>query len=169
LLKSAIADGATVEFDGAINEATNFFPPVILSNVSLHSKIMQEEIFGPVLPVITFKTEEEVIELINGKEKPLALYIFSERTKFQQKLERSTSAGTVCLNECVIQFTHPNLPFGGVNNSGIGKSHGYWGFLEFSNQKPILKQLTRFSSISLVYPPFRPKLKMMIDMMLKHF
>lgn len=169
LLKSAITDGAKVEFDGTINEATNFFPPVILSNVSLHSKVMQEEIFGPVLPVITYKNEDEVIELINSKAKPLALYIFSERAKFWQKLERSTSAGTVCLNECVIQFTHPNLPFGGVNNSGIGKSHGHWGFLEFSNQKPILKQLTRFSSISMVHPPFRPKLKWLIDMVLKYF
>ncbi|MFY8036463.1 MAG: aldehyde dehydrogenase family protein [Cyclobacteriaceae bacterium] len=169
LVKDAVTDGARVELNGPVNESTLFMHPVLLSNVSLKSRLMEEEIFGPVLPIITYKTEEEVIEMINRKAKPLALYVFSERSSFQKKILSSTSAGTVCINECVIQFTHANLPFGGVNNSGIGKSHGYAGFLEFSNQKSVLKQLTRFSSMSMMYPPFRPRLKWMVDMMLKYF
>ncbi len=169
LVKDAVADGAKVEFSGPVNESTLFIHPVLLSNVSLKSRLMEEEIFGPVLPIITYRTEEEVIDMINHKAKPLALYVFSERSSFQKKMLSSTSAGTACINECVIQFTHANLPFGGVNNSGIGKSHGYAGFLEFSNQKSVLKQLTRFSSMSMMYPPFRPRLKWMVDMMLKYF
>ncbi|NOS91307.1 MAG: aldehyde dehydrogenase family protein [Cyclobacteriaceae bacterium] len=169
MVENAISDGAKVEFSGPVNENTLFIHPVLLSNVSLQSKLMEEEIFGPVLPIVTYRSEEEVIDLINSRQKPLALYVFSERSSFQKKVLSSTSAGTACINECVIQFTHANLPFGGVNNSGIGKSHGHAGFLEFSNQKSVLKQLTRFSSMSMMYPPFRPRLKWMIDMMLKYF
>ncbi len=169
IVENAISDGAKVEFSGPVNEKTLFMHPVLLSNVSLKSRLMEEEIFGPILPIVTYRTEEEVIDLINSRQKPLALYVFSERSAFQKKVLSSTSAGTACINECVIQFTHANLPFGGVNNSGIGKSHGHAGFLEFSNQKSVLKQLTRFSSMSMMYPPFRPRLKWMVDMMLKYF
>lgn len=169
IVSEAVANGAKVELSGPVNESTLFMHPVLLSNVSLKSRLMEEEIFGPVLPIITYRTEDEVIEMINSRQKPLALYVFSERSSFQQKMLTSTSAGTACINECVIQFTHANLPFGGVNNSGIGKSHGHAGFLEFSNQKSVLKQLTRFSSMSMMYPPFRPRLKWMVDMMLKFF
>lgn len=169
MVKEAVADGAHVELSGPLNESTLFMHPVLLTNVSLKSRLMEEEIFGPILPIIAYQNEEEVIEIINRKAKPLALYVFSERSSFHKKMLSSTSAGTACINECVIQFTHANLPFGGVNNSGIGKSHGHAGFLEFSNQKSVLKQLTRFSSMSMMYPPFRPRLKWMVDMMLKFF
>jgi aldehyde dehydrogenase (NAD+) len=169
IVKDAVADGAHVEFSGPADESTLFMHPVLLSNVSLKSRLMEEEIFGPVLPIIAYQNDDEVIEMINRKAKPLALYVFSERSSFHKKILSSTSAGTACINECVIQFTHANLPFGGVNNSGIGKSHGYAGFLEFSNQKSVLKQLTRFSSMSMMYPPFRPRLKWMVDFMLKYF
>jgi aldehyde dehydrogenase (NAD+) len=169
MVADAITDGAKVEFSGPVNESTLFMHPVLLSNVSLKSTLMEEEIFGPILPIITYQTEEEVIDMINSKAKPLALYVFSERSSFHKKVLRSTSAGTACINECVIQFTHANLPFGGVNNSGIGKSHGHAGYLEFSNQKSVLKQLTRFSLTSMMYPPFRPRLKWMVNLMLKYF
>ena len=170
LISDAVSEGAKIEMGGAVNAQSNFIHPMILSNVSTNSRIMEEEIFGPILPVISYSNEEEVIELINGKPKPLALYVFSHSNAFKNKLVSATSAGSVCINECVIQFAHANLPFGGVNNSGIGKSHGYYGFLEFSNQKPILKQMSRFSSISFLYPPFNSKLKkIIVTLMLKYF
>lgn len=169
LIKDSVAEGAVIEMEGKSNEKVFFLHPTVLSNVSLNSRIMEEEIFGPVLPIITYNSEEEAINLINSKPKPLALYVFSERKSFQKKIINQTSAGTTCINDCVIQFAHPNLPFGGVNNSGIGKSHGCAGFLEFSNQRPILKQLTRFSASSFIYPPFKPKMKLLVDMMLKYF
>ena len=169
LIEDAVNRGAQLEMGGTVNAATNFIHPMILTNVSLESRMMDEEIFGPVLPVISFQDEEEVVRLINSKPKPLALYVFSNRKSFTEKVLSSTSAGTACINECVIQFTHANLPFGGVNNSGIGKSHGYYGFMEFSNQKPILKQMNYFSSTSMLYPPFTGRVKMLVNLMLKYF
>ncbi len=169
LLEDSISHGAKIELGGEVNSASNFIHPMVLSNVSLNSRMMEEEIFGPLLPVISYSSDEEVIQLINSKPKPLALYIFSRDGAFKDKILSCTSAGSVCINECVIQFTHANLPFGGVNNSGIGKSHGHAGFLEFSNQKPVLKQMSRFSSIESLYPPFKPKLKFLVDLMLKYF
>ncbi|MFM8912066.1 MAG: aldehyde dehydrogenase family protein, partial [Flammeovirgaceae bacterium] len=169
LIDDAVSRGAKLEMGGTMNAATSFIHPVILTNVSLDSKMMEEEIFGPVLPVIAYRDEGETVQMINSKPKPLALYVFSNRQLFIRKVLSSTSAGTVCINECVIQFTHANLPFGGVNNSGIGKSHGYYGFMEFSNQKPILKQMNRFSSTSMLYPPFTGKVKILVNLMLKYF
>jgi aldehyde dehydrogenase (NAD+) len=169
LIEEAVKQGAKIEMGGSVNPATNFIHPLLLTNVSMNGRIMEEEIFGPVLPIIEYKDEEEVIQLINGKPKPLALYIFSNNKKFRNSVMTSTSAGTVCINECVIQFTHANLPFGGVNNSGIGKSHGYYGFMEFSNLKPVLKQMNHYSSTSMMYPPFTGRVKRLVNLMLRYF
>lgn len=169
LVQDAIQQGAVVELSGPVLPSENFFHPVILSQVSLQSRIMEEEIFGPVLPVITYSSEEEMIRLINERPKPLALYIFSKRKDFQHKVIRETSAGTLCINDCVLQFSHPNLPFGGVNHSGIGKSHGKYGFLAFSNEKPVLKQRSGFSSPYLLHPPYTSRVKRVVNMMVKWF
>jgi aldehyde dehydrogenase (NAD+) len=170
LLNEAVSDGAKIELSGEARAESNFIHPVILSNVPHSSRLMEEEIFGPLLPVITYSSDEEVVAFVNKRPKPLAMYIFSRSRSFRKKILSSISAGSVCINECVIQFAHPNLPFGGVNNSGIGKSHGYYGFLEFSNQKPVLKQMmARFSAVSFMYPPYKPKLKNLIDTMLRYF
>ncbi|CAN5403084.1 aldehyde dehydrogenase family protein [soil metagenome] len=169
LLKDAVEKGATPEIMGSINDATNFIAPVILSNISPDSRILEEEIFGPVLPVLTFKTKEEVIHQVNSRPKPLALYIFSRKSSFREYILANTSAGGVCINECVLQFTHPNLPFGGVNNSGIGKSHGYYGFLAFSNEKPILRQKSGWSAPYLLHPPYTKRMKKIVDVLLRWF
>ena len=169
LLQDAIQRGAKLEISGPVNESTRFVHPIILSNVPLDSAIMQEEIFGPVLPVLTFTSVNEITNLINSKPKPLALYIFSNRKSFREEILSQTSAGGVCINDCIMQFTHPNLPFGGVNNSGIGKSHGRYGFLAFSNEKPILKQKNGFASPYLLYPPYLPRMKKIVDLLLRWF
>lgn len=169
LIQDAIAHGAKVEMSGPSNAEDRFMHPVILSQVPVNTKIMEEEIFGPILPVITYSSEDEMIDFINKKPKPLALYIFSNRTAFQNKVLRETTAGSACINDCVLQFTHPNLPFGGVNSSGIGKSHGKYGFLSFSNEKPVVKQRSGFSSTYLLHPPYTERVKRVIDMMVKWF
>ncbi|HRI79829.1 MAG TPA: aldehyde dehydrogenase family protein [Cyclobacteriaceae bacterium] len=169
LLKDAVEQGATLDLTGSVNESQNFISPVILSDIPAGAKIMEEEIFGPLLPVITFKEKEEVVNQINSRPKPLALYIFSQKRAFRNYILKNTSAGGVCINECVLQFTHPNLPFGGVNNSGIGKSHGYSGFLAFSNEKPVLKQKNGWSGPYLLYPPYTQKMKKVVDILLKWF
>jgi aldehyde dehydrogenase (NAD+) len=169
LLEDAINHGAKLELGGNVNADTNFIHPVILTNVSHNCRMMEEEIFGPVLPILSFKAEDEAVQFINSKPKPLAVYIFSNRKSFTTKVLSSTSAGTACINDCVVQFTHANLPFGGVNNSGIGKSHGYYGFMEFSNQKPILHQMNYYSSTSMIYPPFNGRVKRIVNWMLNYF
>lgn len=169
LIQDAIQQGAKIEMSGATLEQERFMHPVVLSNVLPGAKIMEEEIFGPVLPVVTWENPTEVIQYINEKPKPLALYIFSARTDFQNQVLRETSSGSACINDCVLQFTHPNLPFGGVNASGIGKSHGKYGFISFSNEKPVVKQRNGFTSSYLLHPPYTERVKQIIDMMVKWF
>lgn len=167
LVQDAIQLGAKVELNGASDATSRFFHPVILSGVPTDSKIMEEEIFGPVLPIISFSSEEEILPIILARPKPLGFYIFSTRKAFQQKLTDSVSAGAVCINDCVLQFTHPNLPFGGTNASGFGKAHGRYGFLAFSNEKPVLKQKRGITMSSFLYPPFNNRVKRTINLMLR--
>ncbi|MCB0487862.1 MAG: aldehyde dehydrogenase family protein [Cyclobacteriaceae bacterium] len=169
MLEDAIERGAKLEYSGEIRQQSRFFHPVILTGVSLDAKVMTEEIFGPILPVLTFKDQEEVIEMVNSKPKPLALYIFSTSRKFKDSILSQTSSGTVCINDCVTQFTHPYLPFGGVNNSGIGKSHGYHGFVAFSNEKPVLKQKRGFALAYLFHPPFSKRMRTLLEPIIRWF
>jgi aldehyde dehydrogenase (NAD+) len=169
VIRDAIDKGAKIELSGPVNADTNFIHPVILTNVAPNSSVMQDEIFGPVLPIVPFKSVEQVTYLVNGKTKPLALYIFSTRKSFQEKILSETSAGSVGINECVLQFSHPNLPFGGVNTSGIGKSHGHYGFLAFSNEKPVLRQKSGFAMSYLLHPPYTNLRKKLVGLMLKWF
>lgn len=168
LIEDALEKGANLEMGGTAKLEDRFIPPTVLSNVPKDAKIMEEEIFGPVLPVVTFDELNEAIDLINSNPKPLALYLFSSSRKNRNQVLQNTSSGGVCINDTVLQFSHNNLPFGGVNNSGIGKSHGYYGFLAFSNEKSILKQRTGFTSLKMLYPPYTRKVKKMIDIMIKY-
>jgi aldehyde dehydrogenase (NAD+) len=135
----------------------------------MDSRLMEEEIFGPILPVVTYSTVDKALEIVNGKLKPLALYIFSNNKSEQRKILTETSSGGTCINDSAIHFLHHGLPFGGVNNSGIGKSHGYYGFLAFSNEKPVLVQRHGLTSISPFYPPYTPLTKRLMNWVLKWF
>jgi len=115
-------------------------------------KIIQEEIFGPILTIIGYTSKEEVINIINNKPKPLALYIQSKDQKSIAFFLENTTAGGTVINDFMIHYANPHLPFGGVNNSGIGKSHGYYGFQEFTNERAVMRQ--RFGTTSLLHPPF---------------
>jgi len=169
LLDEAVSKGAKVETGGQTNEEDNYFAPTVISNVSLDSKVMQEEIFGPVLPVISFQSPDEALGVINGKEKPLALYIFSGSSKNQDFWLDKTSAGGTCINDNVVHITQPNLPFGGVNNSGIGKSFGIFGFKEFSNERAVLKALHSGSVVTPLWQPYGKLAKFVADLMIKYF
>jgi aldehyde dehydrogenase (NAD+) len=118
-----------------------------------------------VLPILTYKNVDDVIRFIRDNEKPLALYIYSTSRKNQEYITRNTSSGAVCINESMIHNGHPELPFGGINNSGIGKSHGEFGFREFSNEKPVLKAWNAPSD--LLTPPFSKFNETVVDAMLK--
>ncbi len=169
LMADAIEKGADLEFGGKSDRGNLRFTPTLLSNVSKTSRIMEEEIFGPILPLIPFNSIDEAIEIINGKEKALSLYIFSKSKSNIRKVKKETSSGMMAINETVLQFIHPNLPIGGVNNSGIGKAHGYHGFLAFSNQKAVLKQRVGFTIPKLIYPPFNKLKNFIIDTLIKYF
>lgn len=168
MLTDALEMGAEIECGGIVNKADNYFAPTVLSKVPLTARVMKEEIFGPILPIITYHDISEVIELINSKPKPLALYIFSKSSVFQNKILQETSSGSVAINDCVIQFMNPNLPFGGINHSGFGKSHGHSGFLAFSNQKSVLKQKIGLTSVKPLFPPYTSLTKKAIDFLLKY-
>ncbi len=169
LLQDSVDKGATLELSGYVEPSERFIHPMILSNVPMKSRVMEEEIFGPILPVLTYQSLDEVIKIINQKPKPLALYFFGSNKKELQRVKLETSSGAVCVNDCAIHFLHHNLPFGGVNNSGIGKSHGYYGFLAFSNEKPIVKQRNGLTSFSFFYPPYTPLVGRLINWLLKLF
>ncbi len=169
LLTDAVELGAQPETLGKIKASTNFFPPVLLQNIPSQARVMEEEIFGPILPIVSFNDREEVLSVVNARPKPLALYIFTRRKAFREYILNNTSAGGVCINECILQFTHPNLPFGGVNNSGIGKSHGYFGFQAFSNEKPVLRQKSGWSGPYLLHPPYTNRMKKIVDVLLRWF
>lgn len=169
LLDDAITNGASVEIGAKSNSNKRFIEPTLISNISEDSKIWQEEIFGPVLPMNVYSDLDKVIDHINSNPKPLALYLFSRSKKIMKKVLNATSSGAAVINDVVLHYSHPNLPFGGVNHSGIGKSHGYYGFKEFSNEKAVLKQRVGLTNASVFYPPFNGFKKKVVDLMIKYF
>jgi len=166
-LNDAVSKGAKIEMGGLTIAHQNFIEPTLLSNVSDDMMVMQDEIFGPILPILTYRDKEEVINYINGKEKPLALYIHSRNAKSIAYFLNNTSAGDTVINDLMLQFSNPELPFGGVNNSGIGKSNGFFGFQEFSNLRGVTKR--RFGTMNFIYPPYTDKVKKLIDLLVKYF
>src|SRR5690606_35167367 len=112
---------------------------------------------------------EEAIQFVNQKPKPLALYLFTRSGAIRESILRATSAGGVCVNDCGIHFLHHGLPFGGVNTSGHGKSHGHYGFLAFSNEKPVLRQRPGMTSVKMLYPPYTTASQRIMDWFLKFF
>jgi aldehyde dehydrogenase (NAD+) len=169
LFSDAMEKGATLEFGGNTNAQELFFEPTILSGITQQMEVIQEEIFGPILPIVTYKSLEEAIDLINSKPKPLALYFFGKNTSTSKKVLQETSAGNAVINDCVLHFLHNELPFGGVNNSGIGKAHGHSGFLAFSNEKGVLKQRIGYNNVTLLRPPYGIKAKQIIASLIKWF
>lgn len=167
LLDDAKAKGARVLSGGETNANDNFIAPTLLENVSKKSDIMHSEIFGPLLPIIPFSDVSAVIEDINGRPKPLALYIFGKNKKRTEQILQNTSAGGTCINTSAVHFLHANLPFGGVNNSGIGNSHGIYGFRAFSHERAVLKD--NFSVTSNLFPPYTSWVMRQIDVIVGLF
>lgn len=160
--------GATIELGGLENKKGNYLSPTLISNVPREASLLQEEIFGPILPIVTFRTIDDVLEIINSKEKPLALYIFSKNKTFAKQVIKNTRAGATCINHNLIHFLNNKLPFGGSNNSGLGKSHGKFGFEAFSNKRAVMKQHT-IGALDLLYPPYNSFKQKIIDWTLKWF
>lgn len=157
LLKLMKSSG-NVFVGGESDESERYIAPTILHNVPVNAAIMQEEIFGPILPVLKVKNIEEAITFINSKPKPLALYLFSNNKATQKQVLERTSSGGVCINHTTLQLIVPTLPFGGIGASGMGAYHGKTSYETFSHKKSVLIKPFQFD-ISLIYPPYKKSRK----------
>ena len=154
LIEDAVAKGANVAHGGTWDKTTLRIAPTILENVTMDMKVMQEEIFGPVLPVMTWREPQEVQRIVHANPHPLAMYFFSKNDTQIAEWMRTIPAGTTGINEVVLHVANPNLPFGGIQTSGMGRTGGLAGFEAFSNMRSVLKQTSRFNLLPLTFPPF---------------
>jgi aldehyde dehydrogenase (NAD+) len=138
---------------GTSDAADRYVAPTVLADVSWDDPVMAEELFGPVLPVLAFDDIDDALAAVNGREKPLALYLYSEDPALVERVIAETSSGSVCVNHNAVQLGVPTLPFGGVGASGFGAYHGHWGFDTFSHPKAVLRR-PRHGEIPLFYPPY---------------
>jgi aldehyde dehydrogenase (NAD+) len=145
---------------GETNREELYIAPTLLENVSLEDAVMQEEIFGPILPIIEYTDINEAITLINSRPKPLALYLFSQNKNLQNRILQETSSGGICINDTVMQVAVSSLPFGGVGDSGMGSYHGKAGFDTFSHDKSVLQNSFRLD-INWRYAPYQGKLSLL--------
>jgi aldehyde dehydrogenase (NAD+) len=150
-LLSYLPDG-TVVFGGDHDEATRYIAPTALTGVDPDRRVMQDEIFGPILPILPVDSMDAAISFINSRAKPLALYLFSTSRRTQDAFVGRTTCGGMAVNETLLHVTNPDLPFGGVGNSGMGAYHGRWGFETFSHRKSVMNRSTL--DVPLFYPPF---------------
>ncbi len=165
LLEDARARGAEVPYGGGADAGRRFIAPTLLTHVPQDARIMEEEIFGPLLPLIPYRSLDEVIDRINRAPKPLALYIWTRNRRAAQRLIENTSAGGTCVNHAAAQFLHHNLPFGGVNHSGIGSYHGEWGMRAFSHERAVLE--TRVMLARVFFPPYGARVRRLSALMRK--
>ncbi len=151
---SKLIENEHVYYGGEFDTGGRYFAPTILTDVTFDSTVMKEEIFGPVLPVISFTNIDEVISFIRNGEKPLAVFYFSEDKKNQKNFLLKTYSGDAMINDVVIHFTNFSLPFGGVGFSGMGSYHGKNSFNVFSHKRSVMKTSTIFD-LPLRYPPYK--------------
>ena len=148
-----LMQGCTVALGGEVDEADRYIAPTVLTGVRPDDPVMQEEIFGPLLPLIPFDRLDEAIAVINSREKPLALYYFGRQKGAREVLGRTTSGGA-CVNDVLVHLGNPHLPFGGVGRSGMGRYHGRRSFLTFSNERSVVRTPT-WCDLPMRYAPFR--------------
>lgn len=167
-LEDAKAKGANVAYGGRTDASEDYIEPTVLTDVDPSSKVMTDEIFGPILPVYAFQSLDEPISVINSKEKPLALYVYSNDKRNVERIISNTRAGGTCINHSAVHFFNSDLPFGGSNNSGIGKAHGFTGFEDFSNPRGVLKHWAPISGVELMSAPFTKLKQFLIDLSIKY-
>ena len=151
-----LIEGKRLIFGGKYDDDSLKIEPTILEVSSMDEKIMQEEIFGPIIPIIIYKNKSEIFEIIDKNKNPLALYLFTDNSSFEKEIIEKVSFGGGCVNDTIIHCTSEGLPFGGIGRSGIGNYHGKASFDAFSHKKSVVKS-KKFADISMKYPPFNEK------------
>jgi aldehyde dehydrogenase (NAD+) len=166
LVDRSVAKGAKIDVGGKFDAGERYIAPTVLSGVTTEQPIMEDEIFGPILPILTYKSLAETFPFVERKGKPLALYIFARSRKVVDEIFANTSAGGTVVNNVLIHLANPNLPFGGVGTSGLGSYHGAAGFKAFSHERAVLKQgmpaLSRF-----LEPPYAESMKALTIRLIK--
>ncbi len=161
LMEDAVQKGARMVTINPRNEpipqGVRLIPPTLLTGVTPEMAVMQEEIFGPVLPVMSYRTLDEAIAFVQARPRPLALYCFDEDNSRAMRIIAQTISGGAAVNDTMLHAAHPNLPFGGIGPSGLGAYHGFDGFMEFSHKKGVLVQRSWFSPAMLIKGPYNPK------------
>lgn len=152
-LDAAIRAGAVVGAGGVTDPAQRKIAPTLLTNVAADNPIMADEIFGPILPVLSYRSLDQALALVNSKDKPLALYIFSQDVATVERILHSTTSGGAVVNDTVIHLGNPYLPFGGTGPSGTGSYHGEYGFRAFSHERAVLRQ-SNLGAMRMLYPPY---------------
>jgi coniferyl-aldehyde dehydrogenase len=169
LVAEAALAGARVESIGSVApKNSRQMPPVLVFNPPLDGKLMQEEIFGPVLPVVSYESLDAAIAQINAKARPLALYWFGTNAQAQANVLDNTVSGGVTVNDTLMHIAHENLPFGGIGESGWGSYHGEAGFLRLTMQKPVLVQ-SKWARGDLFYPPYGKRFDQVLGLLKRFF
>ncbi len=166
-LKDAQSKGYKLITGGDVDHQERYIAPTVISDLAKDCLILNEEIFGPILPVIEYNKLEEAILYVNNKPKPLSFYIFSRSYKIQQTILSKTRAGGTTINDCLLHMFNVHLPFGGVNHSGIGKSRGYYGFQVFSNQRSVLNHKGLITVSKLLGAPYTQLKQSIVNFLLK--
>lgn len=154
LYEDAVQRGAKTEIGGVFDEKNLYVSPTIISEVRLDFPMVRAEIFGPLLPVITYTDLDEVLAHIQSHYKPLSLYIFTRKKENMLKVLKSTTSGQMGVNDLIVQSSQKNLPFGGVNHSGMGSAHGFFGFKTFSHERAVIRQVMPMSGTEVFFPPY---------------
>ncbi len=157
LTASLAATKGTVAVGGSSDVAAMKIAPTVVVDPDIDEPLMTDEIFGPILPVVTVQSLDEAIKFVNSRPKPLAAYLFTKAKSVRERVIREVSAGGMVVNHLLFQFATNKLPFGGVGSSGMGAYHGKWGFEEFSHKKTVMTKPTRPDLSAMIYPPYTEK------------
>ncbi|NIE69138.1 coniferyl aldehyde dehydrogenase [Burkholderia sp. Ax-1719] len=166
LADEAQAEGAQLHALGPRDAATRQFAPVLVTGAPAHTQLMQEEIFGPLLPIVPYDSLDEALRYVNARARPLALYLYADDARTVDRVTHETIAGGMSVNETLMHIAAEGLPFGGVGASGMGSYHGYEGFCTFSKMKPVFTQ-ARLNARHLIAPPYGKLFDTLIRVMLK--
>ena len=153
--------GARVEIGGGHDVDERYVAPTVLTGVTLRHPSCREEIFGPILPILTWRTIDELLERVRTGDKPLALYVFARNDDFVEELLRSTTAGATVVNNVAVHFGNASLPFGGIGASGMGNYHGEFGVQTFSHERAVMRQ-GRPMLLKHLYPPYTAKTRRLL-------
>lgn len=163
LVGNAADLGATIECGGRWNRETRYVAPTILSGVTPAMAVMGDEIFGPVLPILEYRAPSEVIEYVRANDTPLAMYLFGRDRAAVEHFLRSTCSGGTVVNNTLVHLANPDLPFGGVGQSGFGSYHGLAGFQAFSHTRSVFTQ--QMTGARMFYPPYGPRVQRLVELM----